>query len=595
VTVRRYLIAWVVVTALACAFVYARTRLVLAPLPDAASARWAYAALEAARKSAAIAPAPPSASRYRAAGPVFVSVYSAGQRRARHVGSGSLSEIIQAAAARFARDSELQNLPAWHANSAEAVRFRVAVTRASGPLVTLPGLQVFSLVPLRDGLGARIANHSAYLTPDDLLERRASDRAVVAPVPDLTFGTALEPLQEVLAAELGTSASELRGAGSLTRLRIDALPEQQQELRVTRATLLAAARDGVGFVLRHQQSSGRFMYVYDAQRHEGVESGVYSLARHSGTIFFLARAARELALPEARAGALRAIEFLRETALGTCGAPDRICILQNERVELGGSALTALACAELLRGADDPAVRALLQGLLGFLRAQQRSDGELMHEYDRELGRPIDVQHMYYSGEAALALLSGYEQLHDRRDLDAASRLMGHLTGSGWNFFGARYYYGEEHWTCQAVAKAAAHMPVASALDFCLRWGKWQEHLQYREGQTPWEVAGAFGVGPVLLPRVTTAASRVEALVPIYRVAKARGHDVRGIQTLVESSLGLLLRMRWAPGPAHLFARPAAAVGGIPSTAADLRSRVDMVQHAGSAMLAWADSLAAGP
>jgi hypothetical protein len=358
--------------------------------------------------------------------------------------------------------------------------------------------------------------------------------------------------------------------------------------------LLRAARDGVGFVLRHQEPSGRFTYVYDAQHDESIDARDYNLARHAGTVFFLARAARQLNMPEARAAALRGIAFLRDTALVECGAADRGCIQQGERVELGSSALSALACAELLRGADDPGARALLQSLLGFLRAQQRPDGELMHEYDRAAGHPIDVQRMYYSGEGAMALLAGFEQLGDRRDLDAASKLMAHLTGAGWGFFGARYYYGEEHWTCQAVAKAAAHMPVGSALDFCLRWGRWQQRLQYRTGQTPWSMEGAFGVGPVLLPRVTTAASRIEALVPIYRVAKPRGLDVSGIQGLVERSLGMLLRVRWAPGPAHLFARPEAAVGGIPGTAADLRSRVDMVQHAGSAMLAWAELLEVG-
>jgi hypothetical protein len=201
---------------------------------------------------------------------------------------------------------------------------------------------------------------------------------------------------------------------------------------------------------------------------------------------------------------------------------------------------------------------------------------------------------MYYSGEAGLALLSGYEQLHDPNDLQAAARLMSHLTGAGWGFFGARYYYGEEHWTCQAVAKAAGHMQVDAALDFCRRWGRWQENLQYRAGVTPWAVEGAFGVGPVLVPRVTTAASRIEALVPIYRVLKGRGEQLVSTRALIERALGLLLRMRWAPGPAHLFASPRAAFGGIPSTGADLRSRVDMVQHAGSAFLVWADALAKG-
>ena len=162
------------------------------------------------------------------------------------------------------------------------------------------------------------------------------------------------------------------------------------------------------------------------------------------------------------------------------------------------------------------------------MRAQQRPDGELMHEYDRKRARPIDIQHMYYSGEAATALLSAYERTRDPRDLEAAKRLMKHLTGAGWSFFGSRYFYGEEHWTCQAVGKAAAYMDVSSAVDFCLRWARWQGKLQYRRGETPWPMEGALGVGPVFLPRVTMPASRIEASVPIFRVlAASRSEKVR--------------------------------------------------------------------
>jgi hypothetical protein len=60
---------------------------------------------------------------------------------------------------------------------------------------------------------------------------------------------------------------------------------------------------------------------------------------------------------------------------------------------------------------------------------------------------------------------------------------------------------------------------------------------------------------------------------------------------MLERSVGLLLRMRWDAADAHLFARPSAAMGGMPSTLAQLTSRVDMVQHSGSALLAWADLL----
>jgi hypothetical protein len=177
---------------------------------------------------------------------------------------------------------------------------------------------------------------------------------------------------------------------------------------------------------------------------------------------------------------------------------------------------------------------------------------------------------------------------------------MRHLTGAAWSFFGSRYFYGEEHWTCQAVAQAervaggepSARPLLDAGLDFCLRWLGFQRAIEYRKGETPWPAEGALGVGPVLLPRLTTVASRVEAGALIYRVAKARGRDVRALRAQMESNLGLLLRMRWAPGPAHLFFDPRAAHGGLPMTQASLDVRNDFVQHAGSAMLAWAEVLA---
>jgi hypothetical protein len=359
----------------------------------------------------------------------------------------------------------------------------------------------------------------------------------------------------------------------------------------TRQQVLEAAREMAGFILRHQSQEGRFTYVYDARQDREDLGAGYSLARHSGTAFFLAKAARDLQMPEAHAGARKALAFIKNEALGNCGSFDRLCTTWNDRAEFGASALAALASAELLQSGDIPEIRELLRGLLAFLRAQQRPDGELMHEFDRRANRPIDVQRMYYSGEAANALIAGYEVLGDPRDKAAAVRLMKHLTGAGWSFFGARYYYGEEHWTCQAVGRAAPHMDVSSALDFCVRWGGYQRRLQYEPGQTPWNSTGAFGVGPVLLPRVTMAASRVEALVPIYRLILQRGQKNPRLRETLERSVGLLLRMRWDADDAHLFARPAAAMGGVPSTAAELTSRADMVQHAGSALLGWAEVL----
>jgi HEAT repeat protein len=72
--------------------------------------------------------------------------------------------------------------------------------------------------------------------------------------------------------------------------------------------------------------------------------------------------------------------------------------------------------------------------------------------------------------------------------------------------------------------------------------------------------------------------------------ARARESD-EVLREQIEAALGLLLAMRWAPGPEHLFFDPRAALGGFPATQVGLEVRNDFVQHAGSAMLNWAGYL----
>lgn len=268
-----------------------------------------------------------------------------------------------------------------------------------------------------------------------------------------------------------------------------------------------------------------------------------------------------------------------------------MCVVHFGRADVGSAALTVVAAAELLTKEEDPLARRLVEGLSAFLRAQQREDGELMHEYDLDAQAPIDVQHLYYSGEAAFALLKAHEATGDEENLHAAQRLMTHLTGSGWDFFGSRYYYGEEHWTCIAAGEARDRGASDEAVDFCRRWYEWNDVLQFRDGETPWPVEGGYGVGPLILPRLTPVGSRTEAFIGTYELMSARGLDTDGVRAVVERGLGQLLRWRWSPGPTHLFADPAAAFGGIPETMVNLDSRNDFVQHAGSAWIRWADVL----
>jgi hypothetical protein len=603
--VSRVLAVWVALTALICTMVYARAHVARAAMPSATAQRWALESLDSACSNEPLQPPPADALSYRA--PRLIALaWSRGRVLARHVGGSQLADTVQKARVRFAADPELRALPGCSGSTppdgspsapSDQVRFTLVVDRGHGTLIRrIPLLSNLSVVPLVEGLHAELDGKHAYVTPDELVARRLFDH-VATPIPDLALGVDLVTAFELLAEQLGTTREQVELRADVERFVAgNVLPKPYpRDAAPTAAELERAARQGAEFLLRHMYEDGRYAYLYDGNTDERSDGGQYNLPRHAGTTYFLAQADRLLDMPEARRGALSALRWIMRERLTRCGGEERMCVIgRGGMADMGSAALTAIAVAEVLRRGEDPTMRKLLVGLLEFIRSMQRPDGELMHLYDLAADQPIDVQKMYYSGEAAYALLRSHEVLKDPRNLETARRLMKHLTGAGWSFFGSRYFYGEEHWTCQAVSQAGRLLDMKRddpGLDFCLRWLAFQRALLYGRGQTPWPVSGAIGVGPVILPRVTTVSSRTETAAMLYPVVRKLGLDAAPLAHQVEASLGFLLRMRWAPGPAHMLFDPAAALGGVPGSPASLEVRNDFVQHAGSAMLLWVEAL----
>jgi hypothetical protein len=215
--------------------------------------------------------------------------------------------------------------------------------------------------------------------------------------------------------------------------------------------------------------------------------------------------------------------------------------------------------------------------------------------YDRAQKKPIDVQFLYFTGEASLALARSHAITNDPRDLEASRRALSRLSGSGWSFFGSRYYFSEEHWTCQSVAELWERAPDEEALEFCSRWHVYQRRLQQDADETPFDAEGAFGVGPLVSPRITPASSRGEAagaLAAVLHRERRAGHHQRDAELILverelRRALTFVLRNQFHPGPAHLFADPGAVRGAMPGSPVDWQLRIDYAQHAGSMMVRW--------
>jgi hypothetical protein len=340
------------------------------------------------------------------------------------------------------------------------------------------------------------------------------------------------------------------------------------------------------FLARGVDAEGRFRYLVDAPSNRTLAG--YDWPRHAGATYYLAQVAALSGDPQMGWAALRAAGWMREHAMVKCGGA--LCIGSERVVDVGSTALAILAFVEIARTKLDPGYALVVPRLTTFVRGQQRSNGDFMHQYDRETQSAIDIQLIYYTGEAALALSRAHALLGDPLDLESASRALEYLVGPGWSFFGSRYYFGEEHWTCQAMDDMWDRAPNRAALDFCLRWHAFGRTVQYAAGDTPYDAEGAYGFGPLTTPRLTPAGSRSEAAIATLEAArKARvpQAELLPLETQIRRSLAMLLRHQFRPGPRHLLADPAAVEGAMPATEVDWQLRIDFAQHAGGALLRW--------
>ncbi len=463
---------------------------------------------------------------------------------------------------------------------------------ADGPISTRSELVfALSLVAGKDGVKATRAGVTAYVTPDDLLARQGYDKGRTLPDLSLSIGADVPLVLALLADRLQTSVPEIMSSATIRRIRVERTIAGAPSKPLPTATTLTrddvrnAALDAGRYLARGVRSDGRFRYFVDAPTNRTLAG--YDWPRHAGATYFLAQASAMVDDPLLSSATLRAAGLLRSVIVA-CG--DTPCVGSEEVVEIGSSALATIALAEVARTGLAVEYRRTVADLARFLRAQQRPDGEFMHQYDRTKSSPIDIQFLYFSGEATLALARAAMITGDPADTAAAAKGLAHLVGPAWHFFGSRYYFGEEHWTCQALDDLWERAPDPKALDFCIRWHAQNRLMQFREGDAPFDAEGAFGVTPIITPRLTPAGSRSEAAVATLSAARKAGlpqAELDALDAQLRRSLALVVRQQFRPGPAHLFADPAAVHGAIPGSSVDWQIRIDYPQHAGSAMVRW--------
>ncbi len=462
------------------------------------------------------------------------------------------------------------------------------VSGQSSILTFAEPIMAISLVSGHDGMRVTLDGKTAYVTVDDLIARQGYDHGLGVDSLNMAMGVDVPLIAALASQDLGVHPSDVVARATFVRVRMEQhVPRKVRTPAITadalttddvRTSLLDAAR----YLARGMTPDGHFRYLVDAASNKTLAG--YDWPRHAGATYFMVQAAN--LDPALAPAAMRALGLLR-TSLVKCG--DHQCIGDGDSFEIGSASLATIAFAEAVRTGLEPLDVPIVSALADTVLSLQRRDGEFKHVIGSD-GTAQDIQYLYFSGEATLALSRAHLVTHDDRFLHGAEAGLSNLVGPAWSFFGDRYYFGEEHWTCQAMGDLWDRSPNATALDFCERWQAYGRVLQMKEGDGAWDADGAIGVGPVVTPRFTPVASRCEAgVATLDALIKSHVDPARvdALRKQLRRSLALLVRNQMRGHDDHLLADPNAIHGAMPGSEVDWQLRIDYAQHAGSAMIRW--------
>lgn len=533
------------------------------------------------------------------AGPLYVTLWNEGGRVARVTGEGAdLAAAVQAAGDALAAHPKVhgqQKVPGQL--KVDRVLATATVPFADSPLLGVP-VVALSVNPGLDGLQRVSAQGSAVVLPDDLLKLQAFGHAPLVPgIREMRFGLDGKGVLQRLGMA-GARLERLRTEGfvsyrgeSLPVVRGNTPPDLQGPEGWYRAAV-----DGGHFVLRQIQADGRFHYQYlpYEDRHPPTKPEQYSLPRHAGTVYALALLHGLTGDQRFKVGAEKAIAWLDQQIPGTCGDAERACVtrLKGTKADLGSTALTLVGMLEYRRRTADHRYDPTIRRLVAFVLALQKEDGDFFHDFDLRNGQ-IDraTRSMFYSEEAALALVLAHAALGEPAWLTAAERALDFLTGPKYaGFFLGGFIYGADHWTCIAVDEAFDRLPKPGYLDFCLGYSAFIGRMQYEaQGWDNADFAGHYGFGGFMVPQAPAAAGFTEAVLSTWSLAKKHGRDFETVAAQAGAALDALTRDRIRLDNAWMMPRPYAARGGIRRSLVEQEVRIDFTQHAASALIRGAE------
>ena len=212
---------------------------------------------------------------------------------------------------------------------------------------------------------------------------------------------------------------------------------------------LSVAQSGALRLAALTRKDGRFRYRYDSESDKD-QTG-YNVLRHAGTIWAMLDVFGTTRDPLLLSAVERATAFLLNDYLRFYRHVRGACICEENKIKLGGNALSALALLEVYKLTDDSFLLAVAERLCHFMLDQRGEYGDFVHKRYYRSGKISTFRSEYYVGEALLALISCYEITGDSKILQQVRSVEVEL---------AKQDYGvkeHSHWMLYSLEKLQRH------------------------------------------------------------------------------------------------------------------------------------------
>ncbi|MDP9000044.1 MAG: hypothetical protein M3O46_08035, partial [Myxococcota bacterium] len=376
-------------------------------------------------------------------------------------------------------------------------------------------------------------------------------------------------------AEAHVESSRHDAALSLVRGMVAAPAEASPE------RLLSAVQKGADYLARVLGGDGRYIYLYHPDDDRNDPS--YGWLRHAGTTYALFEAYEELGSASYLEKGELALRFLASHLTEHLPSQGKYVLDTNDEEEqgVGGAGLALLAFSKHAAITGKRTHLETMRALARYILRRQYEDGHFRSNADveRETGKKMKREPVYYTGEAVLGLIRLFAIDPQPAYLEAARQ------GGNWVVRVRDASVSEDnqehdHWMAYALNELYRTTRDDSYLNHAYKIARAIQKKQHGADAVAPDLVGTFYEG-----QSTPAATRLEAYDADIVLARFAGQPEEWLLAPAKRVACAILGQQFDAENDYWLKNPRKAEGGVRESPVVDDVRIDYVQHAVSAWL----------